>query len=276
MRTHPETTVGPTSWVGPTASHPSQPREGSPTMVTAKPGKSPIPRPGENVDPKPLPGSEALLLDEVLDYFTEVRLSAEHLDSIAMQKAATLDRLYRSTIWVAEWLEIKPPKPNATGRPPIPSSVNRFNEWLTWRASDKGRTPPSGGRVYQLLRAHRVASLLHSGVEMTETAIRPLTRLITKGVEDQIPVVEQIALRIAAGGDVTRPITRQAMNEWNALNESRYNLGEHGWSEAERITRQSVRLFARLLEIDPHRAQLFIDGCHSLMDQEPLSESLAS
>lgn len=34
-------------------------------MVTTKPTKgSPIPRPGENVDPKPLPGSEALLIDE--------------------------------------------------------------------------------------------------------------------------------------------------------------------------------------------------------------------
>ncbi len=233
-------------------------------MVTAKPTKSPIPRPGENVEPKPLSGPEALLLQEVFDYADEIHDADAAQDSFAMQRAKTIEALYVSETWVAEWLEIKPPKPNAVGRPVEPSSRNRFNEWLAWRASKSGRRTLQARRTYQLLNARKVQTYLHFSAkkDLPETAIRPIVWMLSRGYEDRIKDVERIALELADGKPVTAKITRKAMAEWK-----KQNLGTSGVTKANSEAKarnyrpQARQAFDRLMSDDPEQAREFVIEC---------------
>lgn len=237
-------------------------------MVAAKPGKSPIPRPGENVEPKPLPGSEAILLDEVLDYFAQIKAKDDDLDSVSMQKATALEALYASETWVNEWLEIKPPKPNAIGRPIEPSSRNRFNEWMAWRAGKSGKTPPVARRTYQMLSAKRAQTFLKrvSTKSVTEKSLHPLGWMLSRNYEDRIPQVEAIAIELADGGPITEKIMRKAMSEWKKA-----NLGDRGVSKANREAKArnyrpaADRAFDQLMLDDPAQAKQFLRDCVAKM-----------
>lgn len=237
-------------------------------MVTAKSGKSPIPQPGDDVDPRPLSPQEQEWLDEIDDYADQIAAADSATDSVAMQKAAALEKLYQSETWVAEWLEIKPAKPNAAGRPTEPNSRNRFNQWLAFRASKSGRTPLGAAHTYRLLKARQVQSYLSHGrnKSLTERAIRPIAWMLSRHYEDRIKEVEQIALELANGGPITDKITRKAMSEWKKA-----NLGDRGVTKANREAKArnyrptADRAFDQLMLDDPAQAKQFLRDCVAKM-----------
>ena len=101
---------------------------------------NPILKPWENVDPSPLPDTDASLLAELYEYAEQIADADSRNDSSSMDKAAKLEALYLSTAWSDEWSAAKPAKPHdAVGRPVDPRSRNRFNEWMQWRAGKEHR-----------------------------------------------------------------------------------------------------------------------------------------
>ncbi len=241
-----------------------QATEASLTGRAAKVRTSPIPRPGENVDPMPLPDDQAELLAEVLDD-TERALNADrNVDATTMTTATALETIYTGELWVAEWLEVKPPKPNATGQVPKPNTRNRFSEWLVWRATKAGRTPPAARRTYQLLTAKRIEACLNHGTngELTERALRPLAWMLTRRYDDRIPEVEAIARQFADGGPLTEKVMRAAMLEWK-----RVHLGSRGVSKANYSAKarnyrpKAARAFDQLMLDDPEQAREFLHEC---------------
>lgn len=233
-------------------------------MVTTKPTKSPIPRPGDDVDPAPLPAD--LMGDWELDkeITHEVESAEAGADARSMEHAAALEKIYLSEFWVAEWLEIKPPKPNAVGRPVEPNSRNRFNEWRAWRASKEGWKPLAARHTYQLLNARKAQSYLRNRAKnsLTESAIRPLTWMLSRHYEDRIPQVEALALELADGGPITDAVMRKAMSEWKKA-----NLGDRGVTKANREAKArnyrptADRAFDQLMLDDVKQAEAFLEAC---------------
>ena len=173
-----------------------------------------IVKPWENVDPSPLPDTEASLLAELFEYAEQIADADSRNDSSSMDKAAKLEALYLSTAWSDEWIVAKPAKPDAVGRPPMPRSRNRFNEWMQWRASKEHRTALKGAHIYRLLTAQEVASYLSSWRNNSESALRPLAWMLKAKFADRLPEVERMALDIADGKPVTDSIARKALAQW--------------------------------------------------------------
>lgn len=233
-------------------------------MVTAKPTKSPIPRPGENVDPEPLADDLRTAWLRNKECTLEEASAEAGADSISMEHAAALEVLYQSEAWVAEWLKIKPVKPNAAGRMYEPNSRNRFNQWMAWRASKEGWKPPRAAHTYRLLNARKVQHCLSRGVssKMTERAIRPIAWMLTREYDERIKEVEQIAIELANGGPITDTITRKAMSEWKKA-----NLGDRGVTKANREAKArnyrptADRAFDQLMLDDVKQAEAFLEAC---------------
>ena len=173
-----------------------------------------IVKPWENVDPSPLPDTDASLLAELFEYAEQIADADTRNDSTSMDKAAKLEALYLSTAWSDEWSAAKPAKPDAVGRPPVPTSRNRFNEWMQWRAGKEHRTALRSARVYQLLTAQEVGSYLHSCGNNSESALRPWAWMLKAKYGERLPEVERIALDIADGKPVTDLIARKALAQW--------------------------------------------------------------
>lgn len=235
-------------------------------MVTAS--KSPVPQPGENVEPEPLPAKDAELLAEVFDYADQIAAADSATDSVAMQKAAALEALYTSETWVAEWLEIKPAKPNAAGRPTEPNSRNRFNQWMAWRASKSNRKPLGANYTYRLLNARKVQTYFANWQKksLTESAVRPIVWMLSRHYEDRIKEVEQIAIELANGAPITDKITRKAMSEWK-----KQNLGDRGVVKANREAKarnyrpKADAAFDQLMADDFELAKQFLKDCVAKM-----------
>ncbi len=222
--------------------------------------KAPNPRPWMDVDPEPLPESDAALLDEVLEYAAQIADGEKALDEIAMSKASALERLYRSQSWSDEWTAARPPKPNAVGRPVEPTSRNRFVQWIAWRAEKTARPTLKSAHVYRLLKSQDVASYLSGRRNnYTEYAIRPLGWMVSRGYAERIPEVEQIAVALANGGPVTSREFSKALAEWKAK-----TLGPSGVARANRTAQaQNYRPvvehdFRQLMEQDPFEAREFV------------------
>lgn len=242
----------------------TQASDASLTGRTAKARTSPIPRPGENVDPKPLPADQAELLAEVFDDTERVKGADAAVDSTTMQTATALETIYTGELWVAEWLEVKPPKSNATGQVPKPNTRNRFNEWMVWRATKAGRTPPTARRTYQLLAAKRIEACLNHGTnsELTERALRPLAWMLTRRYEDRIPEVEAIAREFADGGPLTEKVMRAAMLEWKRIHLGTRGVAKANYSAKARNYRpKAARAFDQLMLDDPAQAREFLHEC---------------
>ena len=175
---------------------------------------NPILKPWESVDPSPLPDTDASLLAELYEYAEQIADADSRNDSSSMDKAAKLEALYLSTAWSDEWSAAKPAKPDAVGRPPMPTSRNRFNEWMQWRAGKEHRTALRSRRIYQLLTAREVGSYLHSCANNSESALRPWAWMIKAQYADRLPEVERIAREIADGKPVTDSIARKALAQW--------------------------------------------------------------
>ena len=175
---------------------------------------NPILKPWENVDPSPLPDTDARLLAEMYEYAEQIADADSRNDSSSMDKAAKLEALYLSTAWSDEWSAAKPAKPDAVGRPPVPTSRNRFNEWMQWRAGKEHRTALRSTRVYQLLTAQEVGSYLHSCGNNSESALRPWAWMLKAKYGERLPEVERIALDIADGKPITDSIARKALAQW--------------------------------------------------------------
>ena len=228
-------------------------------MTTTK--KTPPPKPGADVTPGALPETEAALLGEVLDYADAIASADSTLDTVAMRKAEALEALYLSPEWSAEWLAIKPVKPDAVGRPVDPTSRNRFNEWLAWRAEKSGRQSLAARYTYRLLNARTVYRYLAHGPNKsaTERAIRPLSWMLTRGYAERIPEVERIAAALANGGPITDKIMRKALSEWK-----RDNLGGLGVRVANRKAKAAnyrptvENDFLLLLDQDAEEAKQFL------------------
>lgn len=133
--------------------------------------------------------------------------------------AESLDALFHSGEWVAEWLEVKP-APKRPNNNWTPDSQSRFAGWVAWKLEQKGRTPLHGRRTYQFLTAARIVkplSALNNCSKLkpdSEGAIRPWAWLIRNGYEDRIPQVAQIAADMAGDGRITDTIAKDALAKW--------------------------------------------------------------
>ena len=175
---------------------------------------NPILKPWENVDPSPLPDTDASLLAELFEYAEQIADADSRNDSTSMDKAAKLEALYLSTAWSDEWIVAKPAKPDAVGREPNPYSRNRFSEWMHWRAEKEHRKALRSRHIYNLLTAREVASHLHSCANGSESALRPWAWMLKAKYGERLPEVERIALDIADGKPVTDSIARKALAQW--------------------------------------------------------------
>ena len=173
-----------------------------------------IVKPWENVDPSPLPDTDASLLAELYEYAEQIADADSRNDSTSMDKAAKLEALYLSTAWSDEWSAAKPAKPDAVGREPNPYSRNRFSEWMQWRALKENRQALVSRRIYQLLTAREIASYLNHGSNNSERSLRPLAWMLKAKYGDRIPEVERIAREIANGKPITDSIARKALAQW--------------------------------------------------------------
>jgi hypothetical protein len=172
-------------------------------------------KPWENVDPSPLPDTDASLLAELYEYAEQIADADTRADSTSMDKAAKLEALYLSTAWSDEWSAAKPAKPHdAVGRPVDPRSRNRFNEWLQWRAGKEHRHALDRRYIYRLLTARDVANYVAPGHITTEKAIRPWAWMLKAKYGDRLPEVVRIALEIANGKPVTESVARKALAQW--------------------------------------------------------------
>ena len=173
-----------------------------------------IVKPWENVDPSPLPDTDASLLAELYEYAEQIADADTQNDSTSMDKAAKLEALYLSTAWSDEWIVAKPAKPDAVGRPPMPTSRNRFNEWMHWRAEREHRTALQRSHIYRLLTAREIASYVPRGGHNSERSLRPWAWMLKAQFGDRIPEVAQIAREIANGEPITDLIARKALAQW--------------------------------------------------------------
>ena len=219
-----------------------------------------IVKPWENVDPSPLPDTDASLLAELYEYAEQIADADSRNDSSSMDKAAKLEALYLSTAWSDEWSAAKPAKPHdAVGRPVDPRSRNRFNEWLQWRAGKEHRHALQRTHVYQLLTARDVRSYIRHGGYNSERSLRPWAWMLKAKYGERLPEVERMALEIANGKPITDSIARKALAQWK--------LEVLGGREAKKaslgITARSRRKvveadFKDLLKHDVSEAQEFL------------------
>ena len=218
-----------------------------------------IVKPWESVDPSPLSDTDASILAELYEYAEQIADADSRNDSSSMDKAAKLESLYLSTAWSDEWSAAKPAKPDAVGRPPVPTSRNRFNEWLQWRAGKEHRKAPDRIYIYRLLTAREVSSYVARGQYKSERSLRPWAWMLKAKFADRLPEVERIALDIADGKPVTDSIARKALAQWK--------LEVLGGREAKKaslgITARSRRKvveadFQDLLKHDASEAREFI------------------
>jgi len=217
-------------------------------------------KPWELIDPKPLPESDAQALAEVLDYAEMIANGESQLDGISMQKATAIEKLYKSEVWVNEWMEANPPKPDAIGRPVVPNSRNRFQQWQAWRAKAQGRTALGSRHTNQLLKAAEISTYGSRGSrKYTERTIRPLAWMLTRDYAERIEEVWALAREIADGQPITNRVMSKAMSEWK-----KKNLGAAGTVRANRVAkaknyRSTVEAdFGLLLLDDPKEAREFI------------------
>lgn len=190
-------------------------------MTDKKPA---IRNPWDDWTPEPLPDADAQLLAEVLEYAEMIERGEKQLDSVSMQKAEALSKLYQSETWVEEAREVQPPKVDAVGRPPVPNSRNRFATWLRERAKHERKPTLTSSYIGKLLRADRLGNYGDRGPRnygWTERTIRPLSWLETNGPKpgqtfvDRIPEVEAIAIDLAGSADkVTNDIMRKAVAQF--------------------------------------------------------------
>ena len=174
-----------------------------------------IVKPWENVDPSPLPDTDASLLAELYEYAEQIADADSRNDSSSMDKALKLEALYLSTAWSDEWSAAKPAKPHdAVGRPVDPRSRNRFNEWLQWRAGKEHRHALDRRRIYQLLTASDVRSYVNRGTYNSERSLRPWAWMLKAKYGERLPEVERIALEIANGKPVTESVAKKALAQW--------------------------------------------------------------
>lgn len=217
-------------------------------------------KPWENIDPSPLPDTDASLLAELYEYAEQIADADSRNDSNSMDKAAKLEALYLSTAWSDEWSAAKPAKPHdAVGRPVDPRSRNRFNEWLQWRAGKENRKALDRRRIYQLLTASDVRSYMNGRTYNSEWSLRPWAWMLKAKYGDRLPEVERMAMEIANGSPITQSVARKALAQWK--------LEVLGGREAKKaslgITARSRRKvveadFQDLLKYDFNEAREFI------------------
>lgn len=232
--------------------------------------KAPNPRPWMEVDPEPLPAEDAALLAEVYDYADMLSSAESKADSVAMAKAAALERLYQSQSWVEEWNRARPPKPDAIGRPVDPTSRNRFAQWLAWRGEKEQRNTLRSSRVYQLLTARKVASYFHlGGNNLSEKVVRPAAWMLTHGYAERIHEVEALALAIADGAPITDKVMRKALSEWKAKNLTRKDIDRgKAIARSRPIRKRAEEDFTELVKQNPVEAREFIKWAADVLRAE--------
>jgi hypothetical protein len=167
------------------------------------------------------------LLDEIATYADRLADSDNLADTGSMAAAEALAELYEKRERVDVWLEQKPIRERTAyigGRPPVPDTKERFQQWVTWKEEQRNRRSLRSARTYQLLTAHEVAQTVRSsfhGVEITsEWSIRPLSYLRKKKLLDHLPEVWQRAVELAGSADlVTGAHTDAALKEWKKANQ---------------------------------------------------------
>jgi len=231
--------------------------------------KAPNPRPWMEVDPEPLPAEDEALLAEVYDYADMLSSAESKADSVAMAKAAALERLYQSQSWVEEWNRARPPKPDAIGRPVDPASRNRFAQWLAWRGEKERRPVLASRHVYQLLNVSKVASYLRHGAIKSERAIRPAAWMLSHGYAERIPEVEALALQIADGAPITDKVMRKALSEWKAKNLTRKDIDRgKAIARSRPIRKRAEEDFTELVKQNPVEAREFIKWAADVLRAE--------
>lgn len=220
------------------------------------------PRPWMDVDPEPLPEEDAALLAVVVKYAETAQSAENRVDSLGLTAAAALNALYaRTDLWAEEWNRVRPPKPDAIGRPVDPTSRNRFSQWLAWRAEKSSVPAVRQPHVYRLLHASTSADYFLPG-ERTRTTVKglaPLSWMLTHGYADRIPEVRQIILAAAGDGPITEKITRKALSEWKAKNLTRKDIDRgKAVARSRPIRKRAEDDFDELMRTNPEDARDFI------------------
>lgn len=154
-------------------------------------------------------------LDQLADYADLVWDSTDMQDKNTMDVARTQQEVFESGVWVAEWLEQKPPSARSSNRFD-PASRNRFAQWLAWKQDQRGRRSYSGSQVYRFITAAEIESLISPiGEIRSESTIRPMGWLKKYDYLDRAPEVMQLAIDRAGSADkVTGTIVREALNDY--------------------------------------------------------------
>jgi hypothetical protein len=223
-------------------------------------------------EPQPLPDDIAAMFAEAAEYADRIAQGEKELDAQSMRVAAALTALYESDVWVAEMMELQPPRKDAVGRPPVPNSRNRFVKWMGERAKKTGHQPLGSVYVYRLIDAHGYFAHGQNNYGWTEYTLRPLKWLTKNGPKPgetftgSIPEVERIAINIAGSPDkVTNKVMSQAVaqfkkdNGWSRADDNRSRAEQ----KAKRYAVQLNTLFDDVLINDFDAAREFIKDAYA-------------
>ena len=133
-------------------------------------------------------------LKVIAEYADQLGQADELNDQGSLKAGEKALELYEDAeVWVDEFIEVKPPKPDATGRVPDPKNPNRFRQWLAWRLEQEGHRPLTTRRTGQIMDGAETAHRLNHGSTnqnlTSERVVRPLNWLVKNGYQDRVPEV---------------------------------------------------------------------------------------
>lgn len=161
-------------------------------------------------------------LDEYIqtvgDYADRIAKAEREAEQHSMDVARTMDEVYESGVWIAEWLEQKPEPKRPTARW-NPADRNRFIAWQAWKLEQAQRRHLDRTRSWRLMEAAAVCKICATGTDLaptSEATFRPLFWVRKNRYENRLPEVWAIAVELA-GGDpkaVTAKHTKEALAKW--------------------------------------------------------------
>lgn len=148
-------------------------------------------------------------LARLRDYRRQLDEADRKADTGSLDRAADLARVFEDRRWAAE---LPPPK-KSHFKPVDPYSRSRFATWV------KAKLDYRPARAYQLLNADDLRRVISTAVEVTpavgEWSLRPLSPLLRKGRESEIPAIWERAVKLAHGGTPSIAQVRQALADHN-------------------------------------------------------------
>lgn len=157
------------------------------------------------------------LLDVLSDYADQQADLDRQAKRNTLATALATQELYESGVWVAEWLEQKPP-PKRPSNNFKPAGLNRFQQWQKWRNEQRGRRAMGSMTTYRMYNAATVAAAIPTFPYEKVDATQPILAidwLRKNGYLAQAPEVWRLAVDMAGSVDrVTEEHTKSALAQW--------------------------------------------------------------